>query len=111
MTERSGVEIPKGEGMSKEEEALYDKETDDLMRMESIAREKYCRETVLAVAEALKVIGTTKGKINQYKKAKQVFKELGEQRHKLMPAMMFTIKKPYREAYLKLLDGLVGASV
>lgn len=83
----------------------------ELMAMGEEERIEYCRKVIRAIGEGFKECMTGGSKIAQARAIKDYVAELREQADDIRAAMLFTIKKEFREIYIELLEAFTEISL
>jgi hypothetical protein len=90
--------------MAKDGEDLTKYNVHSLMALPESARNKYCIDTMMAVADGLEQVTKVKGKILQIKAMKKFLKSLREKKEEVMTPIIYTIKPEFRDTYIELLQ-------
>ena len=90
--------------MSEDDEKVDLEALEYLMSLSPDVRDKYCIDTILALADAAEKIANMKGKIPQAKAAKKFFVDLKAKMNEILPIVMYTVKDQFRDTYVSLLE-------
>jgi len=90
--------------MVKDGEDLTKYNVHTLMALPEEVRNKYCIDTMMAVADGLEQVTKIKGKIVQMKAMKKFLKSLREKKEEIMTPIIYTIKPEFRDTYIELLQ-------
>jgi len=90
--------------MSKDDEKVDLSALEYLMSLPPDIRDKYCIDTILALADAAEKITKMKGKIPQARAAKKFMSDLTAKMNEILPIVIYTVKDQFRDTYVGLLE-------
>jgi len=84
------------------------RETQELMALSPEQRFEYVVSIIESIANAIKNILETEGKLNQAKKAEALLNDLNAKAPVLIPPIMYTIKEEFQPVYVNLIKSMAG---